>query len=124
MELLTARVQGTAVPLLPSPLGQFRAQLRKASVRLQLPPGLVTPHVIRHTGTSADRLKRRRSLEEVKKRDTLRSDKSVNYYERRALVLFTAQQLSVAQQKLCVQAHSRPCRTLVDILVLWSATRA
>ena len=106
MQILVAATSNDQTPLLPISLNQYEGALRASSARLGLAPGLVTPHVIRHTGASSDRLKKRRGLKAIKKRGTWKADKSVARYEKQGLILFTARELSSATKTAAKQAHS------------------
>ena len=116
LQLLSKIASDTDALLFPISLNQYETLLRQSSARLRLPPGMLTPHVIRHTGASADKFKRRRSLRQIKKRGTWRSDKSVARYEKEGLILFSAQELSPSVQAAALAAHNSLPALVLDHL--------
>ena len=106
LNLLSSIAGDPQALLFPISLNQYETLLRQSSTRLNLPMGMLTPHVIRHTGASADKFKRRRTLRQIKKRGTWRADKSVARYEKEGLILFSAKELSPSIQSAAHKAHS------------------
>ena len=68
-------------------LATYERHFREATRELGLTHLRITPHSIRHSGPSNDRLRQKRSLASIKKRGRWGSDKSVTRYEKHARLL-------------------------------------
>ena len=83
-----------------------------AAKSLGLAPAEFTPHVVRHSGPSADILNAVRTLAEVKKWERWRGDRSVARYEKAGRALLQAARLPEPVKRRCPAAES----TFVDRL--------
>eukprot|EP00973_Karenia_brevis_P057612 8014226-Karenia_brevis.AAC.1 len=76
----------------------------------------VSLYVLRHTGTSADWLAQRRSLQEIKKRGRWVADSSVRRYEKGAKTMMLAHKLSNP-----LQTHLNRCEMMLPQVMLGHA---
>ena len=85
---------------------------KEAALHLKLPPA--TLYVLRHTGPSDDRLRNRRSLDDVQKRGAWLSRKSVLRYEKAATILKVTRDLdprvvehiALCERNLAMNCHA------------------
>ena len=105
-------------PLFPRfSLAKYELYFRKAVKCLGLTALGLTPHVVRHSGPSADLLMRVRTLDVVKKRGRWACDKSAARYGKEARLLQRAARLSASRQLRARKATFDFPRALIKALV-------
>ena len=87
-------------PLFPCSLAYYERVVAQTVLTLGLKVGSITPHVARHSGASADKAKRRRSLVHIKRRGRWAADRSLVRYEKEALILASVVGVPEADQLL------------------------
>lgn len=85
-------------------LSTYEKHFRVASAALHVKQLRVTPHCVRHTGPSFDRLSGRRSLAAIKKRGRWRADASVARYEKHARTYLQWAKVPQATQRAAATA--------------------
>ena len=94
-------------------LARYEQAFKHGCAALKITNLNLTPHVVRHTGPSADRLFNRMSLDQCQKRGRWASPKSVNRYEKHARIMKQLQKLQPSQQaSMAKAAHHFPAELL------------
>ena len=98
LQRLYLRAEPADQPLFRVTLAQYEKSFRLATAALQMTSLRITPHTLRHTGLTEDRLSGRLTLQEVQQRGQWSSHSSVVRYEKHTKILRQIAKMPRSQQ--------------------------